>query len=69
MRLDLSASNGEAKLQSHSESTLNCNAEIGFCYQNEPLFLIRAGAEEEGLPNYPSNMQFYLGSSWSEISC
>ena len=66
MRLDLSASNGEAKLQSHSESTLNCNAEIGFCYQNEPLFLIRAGAEEEGLPNYPSNMQFYLFSAPEE---
>lgn len=54
-----SASNGEAKLQSHAESTMNSNGEFDFCHQNESLVLIRSGAEE-GPPTYTPNEKIYF---------
>lgn len=60
-----SASNGEDKLQSHVEPTLNSNGEFDFCHQNEPLFLIRSETEESS-PTYTPNEQIHLLSSLEE---
>lgn len=60
-----SASNGEAKLQSHAESTMNSNGQFDFCHQNESLVLIRSGAEE-GPPTYTPNEKIYFLSALEE---
>lgn len=60
-----SASNGEAKLQSHAEPTRNSNGEFDFCHQDEPPFLIRSGAEESP-PTYTPNEQIHFLSALEE---
>jgi len=61
----LSASNGEAKLRSHAEPTMNPNGEFDFCHQNEPLFLIRTETEE-GPPTYTLDEQIHFLSALEE---